>query len=158
MICIIPILEIQKEKNMRLLDIRNQKGLNTAQMAALLEISQGHYCHLENGSRRLTDSVAKKIEEVFGINKQELESDFVLSNPYLGVINNWIWNIRINELSVTQAFINDIGFLKISNINEHDKVLEAFIRYILFSIGRSIENEFAKDPKMMEYLVSRLQR
>jgi len=143
---------------MRLLDIRNQQGLNTLQMAARLGITQGHYCHLENGSRRLTDNIASKIEAEFGINKKELENDFIISNPYLGVINNWIWNIKINDLPVTQAFINDIGFLKISNINEHEKVLEAFIRYILFSIGRSIENEFNKDPKMMEYLVSRLQR
>ena len=143
---------------MRLLDIRNQKGLNTLQMAARLGITQGHYCHLENGSRRLTNNIASKIEAEFGINKQELESDFVISNPYLGVINNWIWNIRINDLPVTQAFINDIGFLKIQNINEHDKVLEAFIRYILFSIGRSIENEFAKDPRMMGYLASRLNK
>jgi transcriptional regulator with XRE-family HTH domain len=143
---------------MRLLDIRNQQGLNTLQMAARLGITQGHYCHLENGSRRLTNNIASKIEAEFGINKEELENDFVVSNPYLGVINNWIWNIRINDLPVTQAFINDIGFLKIQNINEHDKVLEAFIRYILFSIGRSIEIEFAKDPKMMEYLVSRLNK
>ena len=143
---------------MRLLDIRNQKGLNTLQMAARLGITQGHYCHLENGSRRLTNNIASKIEAEFGINKQELESDFVISNPYLGVINNWIWNIRINDLPVTQAFINDIGLLRISDINEHRQVLEAFIRYILFSIGRSIENEFTKNPKMMEYLVSRLNK
>ena len=143
---------------MKLSDIRTREGLNTSQMAEQLNISQGQYCHLENGSRRLTESVAERIEQTFGISKQEIENDFVISNPYLGVINNWIWKIKIDDTPVTQSFINNMGYLKISNTSEKPQVLEAFIKYIGFSIGNSIEQEFNKEPKMLEYLVSRLQR
>ncbi len=143
---------------MKLQDLRNRERLNTTEMAEKLGITQGHYCHLENGSRRLTDKLANKIEEVFGVSKTELENDFIMSNPHLSVINNWIWKIKIKDIPVTQAFINDIGYLRIKNLDEKTEVLEAFIKYIVFSIGSSIEKEFGKDPKMIEYLVTRLQR
>ena len=143
---------------MRLRELRQEEGLTTYQMAARLEINQGHYCHLENGKRKLTDSIASKIKAEFGISKKQVEDDFVMNNPYLSVMNNWVWKLKINDAPVVQSFINDIGYLKIKDMSEHSEVVEAFIRYIQFTIGNSLEKEFAKDPKMIEYLVSRLQR
>lgn len=149
---------MEGEEIMKLQELRKKDGLTTTEMAEKLGITQGHYCHLENGSRRLTEKLAGRVEEVFRINKVELENDFMVSNPYLSVINNWIWKIRIKDKPVTQAFINDIGYLRIKNLDENIEVLEAFIKYIVFSIGSSIEKEFSKDPKMIKYLVTRLQR
>lgn len=149
---------MEGEDIMKLQELRKKEGLTTTEMAEKLGITQGHYCHLENGSRRLTEKLVGRVEEVFRINKVELENDFMVSNPYLSVINNWIWKIRIKDKPVTQAFINDIGYLRIKNLDENIEVLEAFIKYIVFSIGSSIEKEFSKDPKMIKYLVTRLQR
>ena len=143
---------------MKLADIRNQQGLNTLQMAKRLGITPGHYCHLEKGSRRLTDSIAEKIEAEFGIDKKQLQNDFVVNHPHLGVINNWVWKIKINEMPAVQSFINDIGYLKLKDTTEHREVIEAFVKYIQFTIGSSIEQEFKKNNKMIEYLVSRLKK
>lgn len=143
---------------MKLEEIRKTKGLNIKEMAGELGITPGHYCHLEKGSRRLTSSIAEKIESKFGISREELENDFYVSNPFLGVINNWVWKIKINDQPVVQSFINDIGFLRIKDTREQSEVIEAFVKYIQFTIGSSIENEFKKDKKMIDYLVSRLNR
>ncbi len=143
---------------MTLEDLRDREGLNTYQMAERLGITQGHYCHLENGSRKLTDSIAGKISSEFGISKEQIKKDFVLSNPHLDVINSWIWKIKIEDKPVIQSFIDNIGFLKISNTSENGEVLEAFIKYIQFNIGNSIKNEFKVNDNMIEYLTSRLKK
>ena len=143
---------------MKLEELRNIRGLNSKQMAEELDITPGHYSHLEKGSRKLTSTIAEKIESKFGISREELENDFVVSNPFLGVINNWVWKIKIKDQPVVQSFINDIGFLRIKDTNEQSEVIEAFVKYIQFTIGSSIENEFKKDSKMLDYLVSRLNR
>ena len=143
---------------MTLEDLRDKEGLNTYQMAERLGITQGHYCHLENGSRKLTDSIADKIASAFGISTEQIKKDFVLSNPHLDVINNWIWKIKIEDKPVIQSFIDNIGFLKISNTSENGEVLEAFIKYIQFNIGNSIKNEFKVNDNMIEYLTSRLKK
>jgi transcriptional regulator with XRE-family HTH domain len=143
---------------MRLRDLRQKEGLTTYQIAGKLGINQGHYCHLENGTRKLTEKVAEKIEQEFGISKEALESDFILNNPHLDVLNSWIWKIKINEMPAVQSFINDIDYLKLKDTTEHSEVIEAFVKYIQFTIGSSIEQEFKKNNKMIEYLVSRLKK
>ncbi len=49
----------------KLRKMRNQKGYSTKDMSDMLEISKPFYCQLENGTRRLTYSMAVKIAGIF---------------------------------------------------------------------------------------------
>jgi len=61
-----------KKKNIKLKLLRIQKRLTTSEIAKQIGISQGYYCMLENGTRRLYYDTAQKIASVFGLKPDDI--------------------------------------------------------------------------------------
>lgn len=51
---------------------RDAQGLSQTQAARLVGISQPHWCELERGDKFASAAVARRIEELTGINKDTL--------------------------------------------------------------------------------------
>lgn len=56
----------------KLKEIRIKKKITTKEMAKRLNMSQGYYCMLENGQRRMYYDTAKKIAKIFNLKPDDL--------------------------------------------------------------------------------------
>jgi len=56
----------------KLKELRKEKNWTTKEMATKIGISQGYYCMLENGSRRLYYDIAKKIATIFNLKPDDI--------------------------------------------------------------------------------------
>ena len=59
---------------MTIRELRNLKGMSQSQFAALIGITSSTVGHMENGRMRVSDRIADKIWEVFGVDVHEAEN------------------------------------------------------------------------------------
>ena len=59
----------------KLREYRNEKGYTYLDMSKLLNISKPFYWQIENGKRRLTYDMAKKIASIFNVKPDEIFYD-----------------------------------------------------------------------------------
>ena len=134
--------------------IRKNKGLTVNQMAQTLGVSKGHYSHLENGTREISEAIKPRLAEALGISLDELNSTLRDITQFTKAVNNWIWKIRVNGKSAAEAYRKDLKFLT-SRGSDQDNI-NYFIKFIEYNIGNSIREELANDILLEEYLLRKI--
>jgi transcriptional regulator with XRE-family HTH domain len=56
--------------------LRKEKGLSGYEMALILGLYNSYYYALEKGAINLSDKMAQKISEYFGVDKEKLKKEF----------------------------------------------------------------------------------
>ena len=74
--------------------IRKTKGLTVGQVAQALGMSKGHYSHLENGTREISETIKPRLAEALGISLDDLNHALQDVTKFTKSVNNWIWKIR----------------------------------------------------------------
>ncbi|WP_336772347.1 LexA family protein [Paenibacillus sp. MMO-58] len=69
----------------RLRKIRRDKGLSGQEIADHLGVSVQHYYSVEKGQKRLTEMMAEKLAEFYGMTLQELNEDEDVSSGQAGI-------------------------------------------------------------------------
>ena len=137
-------------------DIRRQRNLTSNEVAVKLGITQGHYSHLENGRREFTDDLIEKLSDVLAVGEVDLRSWISELKPYYKINNNWIWKIKINDLGVVDAFKEEFDFIRGRGTNDPEEMLDRFIKFIEYNIGKSIKEELSKDELLKEQVLSKI--
>jgi len=139
-----------------LLEIRKAKGLKSVEIAQQLNISQGYYSHLENGTRKVTEQLLVDLARILEVNVEELRQAFQNLKPLSTVVNNWIPKIRIKRKSVFEAFREERMFLMTKPSESEAERITRFVKFIEYNIGSSITEELAEDDLLKEYLLNKI--
>ena len=139
-----------------LLEIRKAKGLKSVEIAQQLNISQGYYSHLENGTRKVTEELLVELARILEVNVEELRQAFQNLKPLSTVVNNWIPKIRIKGKSVFEAFREERVFLMTKPSETEAERITRFVKFIEYNIGSSITEELAEDDLLKEYLLNKI--
>lgn len=139
-----------------LLEIRKAKGLRSVEIAQQLNISQGYYSHLENGTRKVTEQLLVDLARILEVNVEELRQGFQSLKPLSTVVNNWIPKIRIKGKSVFEAFREERLFLMTKPSESEAERITRFIKFIEYNIGGSISEELAEDSLLKEYILNKI--
>ena len=139
-----------------LLEIRKAKGLRSVEIAQQLNISQGYYSHLENGTRKVTEQLLVDLARILEVNVEELRQVFQNLKPLSTVVNNWIPKIRIKGKSVFEAFREEKMFLMTKPSETEAERITRFVKFIEYNIGSSITEELAEDDLLKEYLLNKI--
>ena len=139
-----------------LLEIRKAKGLKSVEIAQQLNISQGYYSHLENGTRKVTEQLLVDLSRILEVNVEELRQAFQNLKPLSTVVNNWIPKIRIKGKSVFEAFREERMFLMTKPSESEAERITRFVKFIEYNIGSSITEELANDSLLKEYLLNKI--
>ena len=139
-----------------LLEIRKAKGLKSVEIAQQLNISQGYYSHLENGTRKVTEQLLVDLARILEVNVEELRQGFQSLKPLSTVVNNWIPKIRIKGKSVFEAFREERMFLMTKPSESEEERITRFVKFIEYNIGSSITEELAEDDLLKEYLLNKI--
>jgi transcriptional regulator with XRE-family HTH domain len=139
-----------------LLEIRKAKGLKSVEIAQQLNISQGYYSHLENGTRKVTEQLLVDLARILEVNVEELRQGFQSLKPLSTVVNNWIPKIRIKGKSVFEAFREERVFLMTKPSETEAERITRFVKFIEYNIGSSITEELAEDDLLKEYLLNKI--
>lgn len=139
-----------------LLEIRKAKGLRSVEIAQQLNISQGYYSHLENGTRKVTEQLLVDLARILEVNVEELRQGFQSLKPLSTVVNNWIPKIRIKGKSVFETFREERLFLMTKPSESEAERITRFIKFIEYNIGGSISEELANDSLLKEYILNKI--
>jgi len=74
------------------------------EMAKKLKISKGYVSHLENGFRKLSDDMIKRMSRVLGVPENEIWKAGQRSGDRNTIASSWISNMRINGYPIFDAF------------------------------------------------------
>ena len=150
-------LTIRKQRIMNnIADIRRQRNLTSSEVAIELGITQGHYSHLENGRREFPNKLIPRLAKILQVSEGELLECILDLKPFYKINNNWIWKIKINDLGVVDAFKEELDFIKRRGSNDPEEMLERFIKFIEYNIGKSIKEELSKDGLLKEQVLSKI--
>jgi transcriptional regulator with XRE-family HTH domain len=138
--------ELRKEKQIRMMDI-----------AAQLNISQGHYSNLEHGRRHMSDELLEKVSQALGEPKERVASAAQANAVESLKLRSWLSNIRINGLPLVKAFkyhLESIGMdLAAADNADLKKELRTFIEK---NITYSLLAEFSENKQLIEQIRSKL--
>jgi len=132
--------------------IRKERNLTAEEVSNLLNISRAHYTHLENGTRNITPTIAKKMATVFNINEYIISEAVsqLKENTYLP--NSWILKIRINGEPLLKSFQHDLYEYPLRDSSSEIEFKKRFIKFIMYRLEESLIEEVEKDPKLIEYI------
>ena len=139
-----------------LLEIRKAKGLKSVEIAQQLNISQGYYSHLENGTRKVTEQLLVDLARILEVDVEELRLGFQSLKPLSTIVNNWIPKIRIKGKSVFEAFREERLFLMTKPSESEAERITRFIKFIEYNIGGSISEELANDSLLKEHILNKI--
>ena len=140
----------------KLSDIRRQRNLTSFEVATELKITQGHYSHLENGRREFPNKLIPKLAEILQISESDLLDCILDLKPYYKINNNWIWKIKINDLGAVDAYKEEFDFINRRGSNDPEEMLDRFIKFIEYNIGKSIKEEISKDELLKEQVLNKI--
>ena len=138
---------------MRLIDIRKDKNIRAADLAAKIGISQGYYSNLESGKRPFSGFLLRKIAKVLDVRLNTLQ-EAIKSRPADSYkLKSWMSNIRIHGLPLIKAFHY---YLETNGMNVQaldDARLKAEMRkFVEANIGFSILAELSENKSLLSHI------
>jgi transcriptional regulator with XRE-family HTH domain len=136
--------------------LRKKKGLTTVQVAEKLNISQGHYSHIENGTRSINDATAHQMAELFGTDVDEIRQKSNELIELRGTLRHWLSQVKYRGESLVDVIVNDLRYDKTVNIEESEKLIYLIAGKASEKIREEIIWNFKENPDHMEYFIKRL--
>jgi transcriptional regulator with XRE-family HTH domain len=136
--------------------LRKERGFTSQIMADELGISQGHYSHLENGTRLLTPELKEKLCKILSIEIETLNEKLRILREESGVVQHWIASIRIHQMPLTRAFLEDLKYNPLKDKKDKVELISRLAQFVANRIGDEIIDELKKDDELVKYFQKRI--
>jgi transcriptional regulator with XRE-family HTH domain len=141
---------------MSLVLLRKDKGLTTVEVAKRLNISQGHYSHIENGERSINDVTAQRLAELFGTDVDEIRQKSKEQMELRGTLRHWLSQIRYRSDSLVDVIVKELRYDKTVNLEESEKLIYIIAGLASEKIREEIIWNFTDNPDHINYFIKRL--
>jgi transcriptional regulator with XRE-family HTH domain len=141
---------------MSLIMLRKNKGLTTVQVAEKLSISQGHYSHIENGTRSINIETAQMMAKLFGTEVDEILQKSKELMELRGTLRHWLSQVKYRGESLVDVIVNELRYNKTVNLEESEKLVYLIAGIASEKIREEIIWNFKENPDHIEYFIKRL--
>ena len=141
---------------MSLVLLRKDKGLTTVQVAERLNISQGHYSHLENGERSINDEIAQGLADLLGVDKEVILQKSRDIIEQRGTLQHWLNKIKFRGEPLVDVIVNELRFDKSVNTEETEKLIYRIADIAGHYTREDIIWDFKEKPELINYFIKRL--
>ena len=134
--------------------LRESKNFTMVEIAKKLKISKGYVSHLENGFRKLSDDMIKRMSRVLGVPENEVWKAGQRSGDNGTVANSWISQMRINGYSVFDAFKYDLeASRKKLDTRSKTKLKNQLAKFINDNLPFSVIAELSENEVLLDQVV-----
>src|ERR1035437_738317 len=141
---------------MSLIMLRKNKGLTTVQVAEKLNISQGHYSHIENGSRSINNELVQKMAVLFGTEEDEIRQKSKELMELRGTLRHWLSQVKYRGETLVDVIVNELRYDKTVNLEESEKLIYLIAGKASEKIREEIIWNFKENPDHINYFIKRL--
>ena len=141
---------------MSLVLLRKDKGLTTVEVAKRLNISQGHYSHIENGERTINDDTAQRMAELFGTDVDEIRQKSKELMELRGTLRHWLSQVKYRGETLVDVIVNELRYDKSVNLEESEKLIYIIAGIASEKIREEIIWNFKDNPDHINYFIKRL--
>jgi transcriptional regulator with XRE-family HTH domain len=136
--------------------LRKNKGLTTVQVAEKLNISQGHYSHIENGSRSINNELVQKMAVLFGTEEDEIRQKSKELMELRGTLRHWLSQVKYRGETLVDVIVNELRYDKTVNLEESEKLIYLIAGKASEKIREEIIWNFKENPDHINYFIKRL--
>jgi len=137
--------------------LRKEKGLTTTEVARLLGISQGHYSHLENGTRNFNVELITRLSEILEVDESVIIDLVKEIDEQSAGVKHWIAKIRIRNKTLAKAFIEELKYFPLKDKNDNKELLFRLADFVQQGIKDQIIRELEDDDELIKYLKNMLE-
>jgi transcriptional regulator with XRE-family HTH domain len=141
---------------MSLILLRKRSGLTAVEVAKELKISQGHYSHIENGSRSINNELVQKMAVLFGTDVDEIRQKSNELIELRGTLRHWLSQVKYRGESLVDVIANDLRYDKTVNLEESEKLIYLIAGKASEKIREEIIWNFKENPYHINYFIKRL--
>lgn len=143
---------------MSLILLRKQKGYTAVEVAKMLNISQGQYSHIENGTRSISTETAVKLAELFGTNVDEVRQKSQEMMELRGTLRHWLSQVKFRGESLVDVIVNELRYDKSVNLEESEQLIYMIAGKASDKIREEIIWNFKENPDHINYFIKRLKK
>jgi transcriptional regulator with XRE-family HTH domain len=136
--------------------LRKEKGLTTTEVAKYLGISQGHYSHLENGTRNFNTELISKLSEIFEVEEGVIIDLIKEIEEQSSGVKHWLAKIRIRNKTLAKAFLEDLKDNPLNNRDDQNEIILRLADFVQQGIKDQIIRELEEDDELLKYLKNHL--
>ena len=136
--------------------LRKSKGMTAAEVAEKLNISQGHYSHIENGTRSINDETAQKMADLFGTDVDEIRQKSRELMELRGTLRHWLSQVKFRGESLVDVIVNELRYDKSVNLEESEQLIYMIAGKASDKIREEIIWNFKENPDHINYFIKRL--
>jgi len=143
------------EKNvlMTLSQLRKNKNLTTTVVAKRLNISQGQYSHIENGTRSINDETAQKMAKLFGTDVDEVRQKSNEAMELRGTLRHWLSQVKFRGKSLVDVIVNELRYDRLVNLEESEQLIYMIAGKASDKIREEIIWDFKENPDHINYFI-----
>ena len=141
---------------MELHELRKRAGLKSAEVAKQLDITQGHYSHIELGRRSIRKEFVPMLAEILKVSENDI---FMICNKMRQenrFLRHWIEHVKIGGNPLVDEIINELRYGQRFNIDDINGFPYFMANFIADKIREELKIEFKNDGKFREYLKRKL--
>jgi transcriptional regulator with XRE-family HTH domain len=135
--------------------LRKKKGYSAEEMAKRLEISRGHYSHLELGTRDFTEELLKKTASILDCDPERVRDLSQRAKEQNYSPESWVLRIHIDDKPFLTAFRKYLDTANQKQLRNEDLV-SVIGRFLAYRIEHSAINELRKNPTLLNYIERKL--
>lgn len=141
---------------MELRELRKRAGLKSAEIAKILEVTQGHYSHIELGKRTLKEEFIPILAAVFGVSEKEIIEIRDQMQKKNIQLKHWIDQVLIDGKPMIIEISKQIRYGRSFNLDDEEG-FPIFIANLVSDIIREVVRvELKNDGRFREILRQRL--
>ncbi|MGE5435894.1 MAG: helix-turn-helix transcriptional regulator [Syntrophothermus sp.] len=141
---------------MSLAILRINKGYTASEAANRLNISQGHYSHLENGTRTISDELAQNMAELFEVSKEVILQKSKELIEQRGTLQHWLSKTRYRGESLVDKVIKELRYDRRINLDDKEELIYKIASRASEFMREEIIWDFNNNPDLIEYFRKKL--
>jgi transcriptional regulator with XRE-family HTH domain len=138
-------------------ELRKKKNLSSTEVAERMHVSQGHYSHLERGTRSVTPRMITKLADALGENSEAIERAATNIARESNAVKSWVGYIRLNGLPLMRAFKYHIeSSQQPIDANDDNQIKKSLVELVQSNIGYAVYTELSENEKLMSSIKAKL--
>jgi transcriptional regulator with XRE-family HTH domain len=135
---------------------RKELGLTGSLAANILGISQSYLSHIENGRRKIDPDLISRIAQLYNASYEEVKKVAEESKDNAKASGNWITQIRIKQEPLHRAFLRELKYNPLNNLDDKEELIYRLVTFIDKNISHSIRDELGQNQKLLYTFIKKL--
>ena len=136
--------------------LRKDRRLTTTEVAKHLGITQGHYSHIENGTRSLNPALVHRLAEILDVSSFRIEEELLRVKEQRDDLTHWIAKLKYRDEPLEDEIIRELRYIPLKNKEDADELIYRISDIVASCLKEQIKIDFQEDEKLRDYFLKRI--